>query len=174
MHTLKQSDAEALVEFLRRVVSLTNCGWWIFHKHSENTHQWNAYDSGSFHIQSCDVSPVRTAMDHMHVSTYLGSIHLAKRAMQSFVFFIVYHPLSVNVHALKAVSVIYNITIEWYVTYRLVWMKFPEHLLWNKKICTFGKCNLLSRNQALKPQLVAHQIRFHLAVRDQGVQQNEE
>jgi len=80
-----------------------------------------------FKQSCCDVSPVRTALDHLHILTLLGSIHQIKAAMQSLVFFIVCHPLSVNVH--DALSVVYTSTIEWYVTYRLVWMKFPEHLL---------------------------------------------
>jgi len=52
----------------------------------------------------CDVSSVRTALDHLHVSTLLGSIHQTKGAMQRPVFFIVCHPLSVNVHALNPLS----------------------------------------------------------------------
>ena len=56
--------------------------------------------------QSCyDVSPVRTALYHLHVLTFLGRIHQTKGAMPSLVFFIVCHPLSVNVHALNALSV---------------------------------------------------------------------
>ena len=104
-----------------------------------------------FKQSCCDVSPVRTALDHMHFSTLLGSVHQTKRAMQSLVFFIVYHPLSVNVHALNVLLVIYNSTIEWYIIYSLVWMKFLEHILRNrgimdsmlfKKIRTFCRCNL--------------------------------
>ena len=58
------------------------------------------------------MSSVRTALDHLHVSTFLMSIHKTKRAMQSLVFSIVCHPLSVNFRALNALSVIYNSTIE--------------------------------------------------------------
>jgi len=55
---------------------------------------------------------LRAALDYLHISTLLGSIHQTQGALQSLVFFIVCNTLSVNVHALKAVSVIYNSTIE--------------------------------------------------------------
>ena len=85
-------------------------------------HQWNAYDSGSVHVQTvllrCVASPNSPGST---VSTLFGSIHQTKGATQSLVFFIVCHPLSVNVHILNALSVIENSTKEWYVNYRLVW-----------------------------------------------------
>ena len=67
-----------------------------------------------FKLSCCDVSPVRTALDRLHILTLLGSIHQTKGAMQSLVFFIVCHPLSVNVHALNALLVVYNQGILWY------------------------------------------------------------
>ena len=76
------------------------------------------WDAG---IQSyCDVSPIRTALDHLHFANFLGSMHQTKRVMQSLVFLIVCHTLSVNVHARNTFLVIYKSTIEWYVTCRLV------------------------------------------------------
>ena len=37
---------------LRRAVPLTKWAWYIFHKHSQNLHQWNAYDSRSSHVET--------------------------------------------------------------------------------------------------------------------------
>jgi len=137
LHTLKHSDAEGLVEFLRRAVpqNVRNTSFTSIHKICING-MLMTVALLMLKQSCCDVFPVRTALDHLHVSTLLWSVHQTKAAMQSLAFFIVCHPLSVNVHALtlNALSVIHNSTVEWYLTYSLIWMKFPEYFLWNTGI----------------------------------------